>query len=129
MSDNYDSGFDLVLSDQEKDQLIHYYKTEAYPDWIANWLDHNVDPNTGRYTDDSVYAGEEYEEMHWDGIQFEENGRMFDLCMHFIDGKAWCEVYECDWVGQGESVSSINHVYWTTNTQHRWLRHEEIDDA
>ena len=36
MSDNYYSGFDLVLSDHEKSQLIDYYKTEAYPDWIAN---------------------------------------------------------------------------------------------
>ena len=87
MTDNYDSGFDLVLSDHEKDQLIEYYRTEAYPDWIANWLPKDVDPLTGHYIDESVYAGEEYEEMHYDGIKFEEGGRLFDLCMHIDDGK------------------------------------------
>jgi len=76
-----------------------------------------VNPNTGLYTDESKYAGEEYEEMHWDGIQFEEGGRMFDLCMHFIDGKAWCEVYECDRVGDN----------WQTNVRHRWLLHNELN--
>jgi len=118
MSDNYDNGFDLVLSDHEKNQLIEYYKTEAYPDWITNWLPKDVDPNTGRYTDDSVYAGEEYEEMHYDGIQFEDSERMFDLCMHFVDGKVWVDVYECDWGGDN----------WYTNCRHSWTLTEENDD-
>jgi hypothetical protein len=111
MSDNYYSGFDLVLSDHEKSQLIDYYKTEAYPDWIANWLPKDVDRKTGRYTDDSVYAGEEYEEMHYDGIQFEDSDRMFDLCMHFVDGKVWVDVYECDWINDN----------WHTNCRHNWV--------
>ena len=33
MSDNYDSGFDLVLSDYELEALIDYYETEALPDY------------------------------------------------------------------------------------------------
>tara|TARA_R100000353_G_scaffold146568_1_gene105267 strand:+ start:201 stop:566 length:366 start_codon:yes stop_codon:yes gene_type:complete len=119
MTDNYDSGFPLVLSDHEKDKLIHHYKTEAYPDWIANWLPKDVDPSTGLYTDESEWAGEEYEEMHYDGIQFEEGGRMFDLCMHFVDGKVWVDVYECDWEGDN----------WTTNCRHSWTLTEEIDNA
>ena len=119
MTDNYDSGFPLVLSDKEKSQLIHYYKTEAYADWITNWLPKDVDPTTGRYTEDAfLCAGEDYEEMHWDGIQFEDSDRMFDLCMHFVDGKVWVDVYECDRLGDN----------WTTNVRHSWTLTEEIDD-
>jgi len=121
MSDNYDSGFDLVLSDDEKDQLIHYYRTEAYPDWIANWLPKDVDPSTGLYTDESEWAGEEYEEMHYDGIQFENSDRMFDLCMHFVDGKVWVDVYECDWY---EDLADGPN--WMTNCRHSWTLTEEI---
>jgi hypothetical protein len=109
---------DLILSDDEKEQLIHYYKTEAYPDWISNWLPKDVDPLTGHYIDDSVYAGEEYEEMHYDGIQFADSDRMFDLCMHFVDGKVWVDVYECDWIGDN----------WETNCSRSWTLTEEIDN-
>ena len=119
MTDNYDSGFILVLSDAEKDQLIHHYRTEAYPDWIKNWLPDDVDPSTGRYTDDSEDAGEEYEEIHWDGIQFEDSDRMFDLCMHFVEGKVWVDVYECDRVADN----------WQTNFRHVWTLTEENEDA
>ena len=116
--DEDDEDKELVLSPAEKERLIHYFWTEAHPDWIENWLPKDVDPTTGRYTDDCVYheAGEEYEEMHWDGVQLEEGGRMFDLCMHFVDGKQWVEVYECDWMTDN----------WTTNTQKVWLMHEEM---
>ena len=107
----------LVLSDAEKNQLIHHYKTEAWPDWVANWLPKDVDPFTGLYHSGSEHEGEEYEEMHWDGVQFEEGGRMFDICMHFVDGKQWAEVYECYRVGDN----------WNTSTQKVWLMHEELE--
>ncbi len=107
----------LTLSETEKNQLIHYYKTEARPDWIANWLPKDVNPNTGRYTDRSEYAGEDYEEMHYDGIQFNDSERMFDLCMHFVDGEAWVDVYECDLVGDN----------WQTNCCRSWVLTEEED--
>ncbi len=110
---------ELVLSDAEKNQLIHHYKTEAWPDWVANWLPKDVDPFTGLFHSGSEHEGEEYEEMHWSGIQFEEDGRMFDICMHFVDGKQWAEVYECDWVGDN----------WNTSTQKVWLMHEEVEHA
>jgi hypothetical protein len=106
----------LVLSDAEKNQLIHHYKTEAWPDWVANWLPKDVDPFTGLYHSDSEHEGE-YEEMHWSGIQFEEDGRMFDICMHFVDGKQWAEVYECYRMGDN----------WNTSTQKVWLMHEELE--
>ena len=107
----------LVLSPVEKERLIRYFWTEAHPDWIENWLPKDVDPLTGLYNSDSDHEGEESEEMHWDGIQFEEGGRMFDLCMHFVDGKQWAEVYECYRVGDN----------WNTSTQKVWLMHEELE--
>lgn len=116
-SDSYDSGFPLFLSDKEKSQLIHHYKTVAYPDWIANWLPKDVDPSTGFYNNESEWAGEEYEEMHWDGIQFENSDRMFDLCMYFLNGKEMVIVYECDWQGDN----------WTTNCRHSWTLTEELN--
>jgi hypothetical protein len=33
VTDNYDSGFDLVLSDYERRDLIAYYETDALPDY------------------------------------------------------------------------------------------------
>ena len=114
--DEDDEDKELVLSPVEKERLIRYFWKEAHPDWIENWLPNDVDPLTGRYNSDSVHEGEEYDEMHWDGVQFEEGGRMFDLCMHFVDGKQWVEVYECDWMTDN----------WTTNTQKVWLMHEEM---
>jgi hypothetical protein len=49
--------------------------------------------------------------MHYDGIQFEDSDRMFDLCMHFVDGKVWVDVYECDWINDN----------WHTNCRHNWV--------
>ena len=66
---------DLILSDDEKDQLIHYHKTEALPN-------HNI------WGDGDM----------WYGIQIGD--RMFDLNVwHDEDrDKIVCTVYECDWI-------------------------------
>ena len=75
MSDNYDSGFDLVLSDDERRELTYYYYSTCLP----------------QYLDDK-------EEDLWYGIQIGD--RMFDLNVWLDDltEKIVCTVYECDWV-------------------------------
>ena len=75
MSDNYDSGFDLVLSDDERKELNYYYYGTCLP----------------QYLDDK-------EEDLWYGIQIGE--RMFDLNVWYDEerDKIVCNVYECDWV-------------------------------
>jgi len=74
MSDNYDSGFDLVLSDYERGYLTAYYDTVAF-DALADGCD-----------DD------------WFGIQI--GNRMFDMNVWVDDltEKIVCTVYECDWI-------------------------------
>ena len=74
MSDNYDSGFPLVLSASERKALIEYYETEALPDFP-----------------DGV------EEM-WHGIKIGD--RMFDLNVWRDEDtdKIVCTTYECDWI-------------------------------
>ena len=54
MTDNYDSGFDLVLSDHERKALIRYYEDVCFP----------------------VFR-EDAEDDLWYGIEI--GGRMFDL--------------------------------------------------
>ena len=44
---------------------------------------------------------------------------MFDLCMHFVEGKVWVDVYECDRVADN----------WQTNFRHVWTLTEENEDA
>ena len=73
------------------------------PDDIAEFVEEALD-------EEMDTSSEEYEEMHYDGIQFEDSDRMFDLCMHFVDGKVWVDVYECDWEGDN----------WYTNCRHSW---------
>ena len=36
MTDNYDSGFGLVLSDYERRDLIAHYKTDSLPDFLSD---------------------------------------------------------------------------------------------
>jgi len=74
MSDNYDSGFDLVLSDYERDALLVYYTDNCLPEYHAD-----------------------KEDDLWYGIQIGE--RMFDLNIWLDDitSKLSCTVYECDW--------------------------------
>ena len=74
MSDNYDSGFDIVLSDYERGYLTAYYDTVIIKD-MADCCDED-----------------------WYGIQIGD--RMFDLNT-WVDedtGNFVCTVYECDWV-------------------------------
>ena len=74
MTDNYDSGFDLVLSDYERGYLTAYYDTVIIKD-MADCCDED-----------------------WYGIQIGD--RMFDLNT-WVDedtGNFVCTVYECDWI-------------------------------
>ena len=75
MSDNYDSGFDLVLSDYERKALIAHYETEAL-------LDHQ---SSGE--DDTWYG-------------YRIGDRMFDINIWTDDmtNEISCAVYECDWI-------------------------------
>ena len=75
MSDNYDSGFDLVLSDDERKELTYYYYGTCLPE----------------YLDDK-------EEDLWYGLQIGD--RMFDLNVWLDDltEEVNCTVYECDWI-------------------------------
>ena len=75
MSDNYDSGFDLVLSDDERKELTYYYYGPCLPE----------------YLDDK-------EEDLWYGLQIGD--RMFDLNVWLDDltEEVNCTVYECDWI-------------------------------
>lgn len=75
MSDNYDSGFDLVLSDDERKELTYYYYGTCLP----------------QYLDDK-------EEDSWYGIQIGD--RMFDLNVWTcsLSDEIDCTVYECDWI-------------------------------
>ena len=75
MTDNYDSGFDLVLSGDERKDLINYYETDALPHYKI-WGD-----------------GDD-----WYGIQIGD--RMFDLNIWHDEDRDTivCTVYECDWI-------------------------------
>ena len=75
MSDNYDSGFDLVLSDYERKELISYY--------IGTCL--------------RQYRPDRDEEL-WYGLQVGD--RMFDLNIWLDDQteEINCTIYECDWI-------------------------------
>ena len=75
MSDNYDSGFDLVLSDDERKELTHYYYDKCLPEYSAD-----------------------KEDDLWYGIQIGD--RMFDLNIWLDDltEEINCTVYECDWI-------------------------------
>jgi len=88
MNDNYDSGFDLVLSDYERRDLIAHYKTDSLPDY-----------NTSS------------EEDMWYGYQIGD--RMFDLNIWTDDmtGDIVCAVYECDWLNDNWTTN-LRHS-WT----------------
>jgi hypothetical protein len=75
MTDNYDSGFPLILSDDERKELTYYYYGTCLPE----------------YLDDK-------EEDLWYGIQIGD--RMFDLNIWLDDltEEVNCTVYECDWI-------------------------------
>ena len=75
MTDNYDSGFDLVLSDHERKELIRYYEDVCFP----------------------VFR-EDAEDDLWYGIEI--GGRMFDLNIWHDDigMQTVCTDYECDWI-------------------------------
>tara|TARA_X000001382_G_scaffold23204_2_gene14116 strand:+ start:26 stop:319 length:294 start_codon:yes stop_codon:yes gene_type:complete len=75
MSDNYDSGFDLVLSDDERKELTYYYYGTCLPEYLSD-----------------------KEEDLWYGLQVGD--RMFDLNVWLDDQTEDinCTVYECDWI-------------------------------
>lgn len=75
MSDNYDSGFDLVLSDDERKELTYYYYGTCLPDFL-----------------------DDKDEGIWYGLQIGD--RMFDLSVWVDDltEEIVCTVYECDWI-------------------------------
>jgi len=76
MTDNYDSGFDLVLSDYERRDLIAHYETDSLPDYLS-------------HDEDDLWYG------------YQIGDRMFDLNVwHDEDrDRIVCTVYECDWIG------------------------------
>jgi len=100
MSDNYDSGFDLVLSDYERRDLIAHYETDALVDYQS-------------CDDDDMWYG------------YQIGDRMFDLNVWTDYGgipdkeKIVCTVYECDWDGKQNN--------WKTNCRHSWTLTEEND--
>jgi len=71
----YDSGFDLVLSDYERRDLIAHYETDSLPDYLS-------------YDEDDLWYG------------YQIGDRMFDLNVWCDDltQKIVCTVYECDWI-------------------------------
>jgi len=75
MTDNYDSGFDLVLSDDERRKLNIYFIETCLPE----------------------YLNDEEDDL-WYGLQIDN--RMFDLNIwHDEDeNEIVCTVYECDWI-------------------------------
>lgn len=95
---NYPSGFPLVLSQHEKDQLTAYYIDTVRADFLEE------------------YPTPEYEDNHWSGIKI--GNRMFDLCVYWSEKQITCLVYECDMVGDN----------WQTNTNHEWLLTGETEE-
>lgn len=100
MSDNYDSGFDLVLSDYERDALLVYYTDNCLPEYL-----------------DDIRLGTTDDDM-WHGLQIGD--RMFDLNVWTDDltEEIVCTVYECDWINDN----------WQTNCRHSWTLTEENTD-
>ena len=100
MSDNYDSGFDLVLSDDERKELNYYYYGTCLP----------------QYLDDK-------EEDLWYGIQIGD--RMFDLNVWTDDltDDIVCTVYECDWINDNWQTNCRHS--WTLTEE---IEDEQISD-
>ena len=88
MSDNYDSGFDLVLSDDERRELNVYFIEKCLPEYLAD-----------------------KEDDLWYGLQIGD--RMFDLNVWTDDMtyELTCVVYECDWINDNWQMN-IRHS-WT----------------
>ena len=94
MSDNYDSGFDLVLSDYERRDLIAHYETDSLPDYLS-------------CNDDDMWYG------------YQIGDRMFDLNVwHDEDtNNTVCTVYECDWINDNWTTS-LRHSWTLTGGEH-----------
>jgi hypothetical protein len=94
MSDNYDSGFDLVLSDYERRDLIAHYETDSLPDYLS-------------CNDDDMWYG------------YQIGDRMFDLNVwHDEDtDNTVCTVYECDWINDNWTTS-LRHSWTLTGGEH-----------
>lgn len=94
MSDNYDSGFSLVLSESERRDLIAHYETDSLPDYNTN-----------------------SEEDVWYGHQIGD--RMFDLNIWTDDmtGDIVCTVYECDWKNDNWQTN-FRHSWTLTGGEH-----------
>jgi hypothetical protein len=89
MTDNYDSGFDLVLSDYERGYLTAYFYNVIY-DSMADCCDED-----------------------WFGVQVGD--RMFDLNAWADEdtGKFVCVVYECDWDATENNWKTNCRHSWT----------------
>ena len=94
MSDNYDSGFDLVLSNYERRDLIAHYEIYSLPAYQASG-----------------------EEDMWYGYQIGD--RMFDLNIWTDDmtGDIVCTVYECDWINDNWTTN-CRHSWTLTGGEH-----------
>ena len=90
MSDNYDSGFDLVLSDYERKELTYYYYGTCLPDFL-----------------------DDRHEDIWYGLQIGD--RMFDLNVWHDEDRDTivCTVYECDWDGTQNNWKTNCRHSWT----------------
>ena len=94
IDDNYDSGFDLVLSNDIRKELTYYYYSTCLPQYLTE-------------------KGEDL----WYGIQIGD--RMFDLNVWTDFGgildkeEIVCTVYECDWDGTQNN--------WKTNCRYVWI--------
>lgn len=75
MTDNYDSGFDLVLSEDERKALIKHYKEECLPDYQSD------------SEEDLWYS------LHIGDREFDINIWTDDMTEQQV-----CAVYECDWI-------------------------------
>ena len=92
MNQNYSTGFPLVLSDSEREQLKAYYMDTVKAEFLSD------------------YPSPEFEDNHWQGMQIGD--RMFDLCVYWLDGEIYCLVYECEKKSDG---------HWYTNIDHEWM--------
>lgn len=99
----------LQLTKYEKGYLTAFYESEALPYHKAEWPERDDD-----------------DENSWLGIQVDKTGRMFDLCVYWVDGKAVCVVYECD-PCEGDDGEFNLEGNWTTNTNAEWYLTDEDD--
>jgi hypothetical protein len=75
MTDSYDSGFDLVLSDYERSMLTAHYRAGFLQEFM-----------------------EDKEDDQWYGYQIGDRMFDFNIWRDDITQEIVCTVYECDWI-------------------------------